>query len=397
MDQDEKAKRLTEAVHKAGRKALKKRRTPSPSKDSTPLMNIAVAVGPGGGIQVAKEIELVKAALLYADHVTLCSPKLELFASVAALAQLDTQQQIDFIVEMMPIIDPLNPSTIKVVEFMKRLRAKHRTPADILAFNQFKAALPSMWRLVKPEIDQILRQAGTAELQVAIEKGLVDLDILELQGTATDDIVRGFTQRVGDYLQNAHAYPMFDDEAGNLARAGLDEGVFKAAATAMARATNVGIGTGMIARLPAFPDARMENVLEAREELEQYVGKFRRAVSKMRERIHSTALDPGFAEEVDAIFVSEVRAAMEEIQDHLRSSNFLRRVLRLSTDSIGPAALGLAAFQMPQLPALVKIGLTATAELAQAATSWQASSTGRNAARGHELYFLYRTQLRLEG
>jgi hypothetical protein len=190
---------------------------------------------------------------------------------------------------------------------------------------------------------------------------------------------------------------MFDDEAGNLARAGLDEGVFKAAATAMARATNVGIGTGMIARLPAFPDARMENVLEAREELEQYVGKFRRAVSKMRERIHSTALDPGFAEEVDAIFVSEVRAAMEEIQDHLRSSNFLRRVLRLSTDSIGPAALGLAAFQMPQLPALVKIGLTATAELAQAATSWQASSTGRNAARGHELYFLYRTQLRLEG
>src|SRR5439155_1936116 len=116
----------------------------------------------------------------------------------------------------------------------------------------------------------------------------------------------------------------------------------------------------------------------------------------MREKVQSTAVDPDFAQEVDAVFVSEVRAAMEEIQDHLQSANFLRRVLRLATDSIGPAALGLAAFQMQQLPTLVKIGLTATAELAQSATSWQASSTGRTSARGHELYFIYRTQLRLE-
>jgi len=394
MDQDDKARRLSEAVHKAGRRALKNRRTPPLSRGSTPLMNIAVAVGPGGGVQVGKEIELVKAALLYADHVTLCSPKLELFASVAALAQLDTQQQVDFFIEMLPIVDPSNTVAI---DFLTRSKAKRRTRAEILAFERLKAALPSMWRQVKPEIDQILRQAGTEELEPAIESGLADLDILELRGTTTDDVVQGFTQRIGDYLQNAHAYPMFDDEAGNLARAGLDAGVFKAAATSMERVKNVGLGTGLLARLPAFPEAHMKSVLEARNELKQYVGKFRRAVSKMREKIHSAALDPDFAEEVDAIFVSEVRAAMEEIQDHLQSSNFLRRVFRLGTDSIGPAALGLAAFQIQQLPALVRIGLTTTAELAQATTSWQASSSGRASARGHDLYFLYRTELRLGG
>jgi hypothetical protein len=394
MDQDTKAHRVTEAIHKAGREALKSRRSPVLSTGSTPLMNIAVAVGPAGGLHIGKEIELVKAALLYADHVTLCSPKLELFASVAGLSQLDPKEQINFLAEILPVVDPSNT---QVTEFLKRLKAKHRTRNDLIAWNRLKASLPAMWRLVKPDIDEILRQAGTSELEPAIEKGLVDLDILDLRGTTTDDFVQAFSQRIGEYLQNARAYPMFDDEAGNLARAGLDEGVFKPATHSMGRATDVGLGTGLIARLPAFPEAHLQSVLEAREELQQYVGKFRRAVSKMRETIHSTALDPDFAEEVDTVFVSEVRAAMEEIQDRLKSSNFLRRVLRLSSDSIGPAALGLAAYPIQELPLLIKLGLTATAELATAASSWQSTSSGRDGARGHELYFLYRTQLRLEG
>src|SRR5438128_10121520 len=124
MGQDQKAKRLTEAVHRAGRKALKNRQMPPISRGTTPLMNIAVAVGPGGGLHAGKEIELVKAALLYADHVTLCSPKLELFASVAALSRLDSQQQIDFLTEMLPIVDPSNT---RVIDFLRRLKAKRRT------------------------------------------------------------------------------------------------------------------------------------------------------------------------------------------------------------------------------------------------------------------------------
>jgi hypothetical protein len=72
-------------------------------------MNVVIAVHPTSEVTVAREIELVKSALLYADHVTLCSPVYEMLACMAALAQSDSDTQLQLIADLVPMIQPENP------------------------------------------------------------------------------------------------------------------------------------------------------------------------------------------------------------------------------------------------------------------------------------------------
>lgn len=64
---------------------------------SAPLGSIA------GGVQ--KDLALVKAALLYADRVTLRSPTTTMLVAVAALRSLTLDEKVGLIVNLAPMLD----------------------------------------------------------------------------------------------------------------------------------------------------------------------------------------------------------------------------------------------------------------------------------------------------
>jgi hypothetical protein len=394
-DQSQKAKALVEAMHAAGRRLLDAKRPPPATAGSTPLMNVLIAVHPTSEVTVAKEIELVKSALLYADHVTLCSPVYELLACMAALAQSDSDTQMQLIAELVPIIQPENALLAQTI---KQLIGKgsHRNLAELIQYQKLKRELPAQWKPMAEMINKFYREAGATELQEPISEGILDLDFLELRNTTTDEVVQGFMRRLQEYLTDARAYPMFDDKAGNLVRVGLDAGAFTVTAEAMRRASNAGLGTGLIDRLPSFPAADMRAVLETRAEVEQYVGKFRHAVAKLRDGIASSPLDDEFAEEVDTVFVSEVRSAVEDIQSALGSSSFGKRLIAQGKAQVTSGALALGVVAAQQWPLLVKIAVGGTAAAVSAAAANQSASSAQQQAQGNDLFFLYRTELELD-
>jgi len=395
MSQDQKAVALMAAIHATGRRLLKVKRPPPATAGGTPLMNITIAVHPTSTMTLAKEIELVKGALLYADHVTLCSPAYELLTCSAALAQSDTDTQMQFLSDVLPIIAP---DQALLAQTLKRLmgRGHKRTAAELLALGQLKKQLPAQWKPMADFINRLYLDAGGGELQQPIQRGLLDLDFLELRNTSTDEVVQGFMKRLHEYLNDARAYPMFDDRAGNLARLALDAGAFTASATSLNRADEAGLGTGLIDHLPSFPDANIEAVLETRQEVEEHVGRFRRAVSKMREGIGSSALDADFAQEVERVFLAEVRAAVEDIQAAMDASSLGRRLVAAGNKQVGVAALSLGMFQITDWPLLVKVGVTGVAATVATAAGWQSASEGKRQAEGNDLFFLYRTERELD-
>src|SRR6266550_2181533 len=139
------ARELTQAMHATGRRLLDAKPLPPPTTGSTPLLNIMIAVHPTSDVTVAKEIELVKSALLYADHVTLCSPAYELIASMAALAQADADSRLNFIAEMIPIIQPANKP---LAQSMKQIlgAGHHRSSQELKAYQNLKRQLPAQWK-----------------------------------------------------------------------------------------------------------------------------------------------------------------------------------------------------------------------------------------------------------
>jgi len=355
-------------------------------------LGIVIAVNPSGTLDVLKEIAVVKAALLYADRVAICSPVMEMLACATAVAQAGADEQLDLLAELIPAIEPALLGPLQILKQVQKLKRKEARKL----LSQLSAQLQPIWDEVNGVVDNLLEQAGAEELEKPLHEGLLTLDFLELRDTTTDAVVEGFTSRIQEYLSNARAYPLFDDDMGGFVEAGIREGRFTASSQAIAGATTARLGTGLIAKLPAFPGARMDDILETRQEVEQYVGKFRRAVSRMRQDLESTALDQEFPEELDAIFVSEVRAAMEEIQEALGASSLIRRLSGIAAASVGSAALGLALVAGLHLPGLVAAGVAGLAETAAIADSLGATAAGRRTASGHELFFLYRTQLRLE-
>ena len=382
-------------MHATGRRLLDAKRPPPAASGSTPLMNILIAVHPSSEVTVAKEIELVKSALLYADHVTLCSPAYELLACMAALAQSDADTQMQFIADILPIT---KPESARLAPIIKQVLGKrhHRSKEEIIAYQKLRRMVPSEWKPVAELINKFYRDAGAYELQDPIRRGLLDLDFLELRNTTTDEVVQAFTRRLQEYLTDARAYSMFDDQAGNMVRIGLREGAFTVTVEAMKRASNAGLGTGLIDRLPSFPAADMRAVLETRREVEEHIGRFRSAVAKLREGIGSSPLDDEFAQEVDRIFVSEVRAAIEEIQSALRSSSLGKRLIADGNAQIGVGALALSMVAMQQWPLLVKVAVAGTAAAVSATAANQSLSSATQEAQGNDLFFLYRTERELD-
>jgi hypothetical protein len=68
--------------------------------------DITIAAAPGGGLGLDHEIRLIKCGLLYADHVTLCSPKASMLLAVEGLKKLTIAEQVALVTQIAPILRP---------------------------------------------------------------------------------------------------------------------------------------------------------------------------------------------------------------------------------------------------------------------------------------------------
>src|SRR5437588_3031646 len=94
------------AAKKIADTAIRINRKSKPSRNSVRGLAITIAVAPTTQLDLAREVELVKSAPLYADEVTLCSPTTTLLASADALTRLDRQQKLKYIVDIWPTLQP---------------------------------------------------------------------------------------------------------------------------------------------------------------------------------------------------------------------------------------------------------------------------------------------------
>jgi hypothetical protein len=74
----------------------------------------------------------VKAALLYADRVTLASPKVAFMASIASFTTLDPRQRIEAMAELMGVLDDGRDAARLYADLRRRRRRlapRERVPA----------------------------------------------------------------------------------------------------------------------------------------------------------------------------------------------------------------------------------------------------------------------------
>jgi hypothetical protein len=352
-------------------------------------IRVAVAAFPRAAADLRRELELAKSALLYADHVTICSGNSTLLASLAALATLNEQQKLRFIRDLAPTFMPSREHELDLL--ISHVSRRHQGGRGFILALQFRQQLESAWSDIRQRVSQMLDEAGAAELEPAIKHGLVTIDLLDFQGS-TGSIVTAYQTQLTRYLADPTTYPLFDDETGRLVRAGRDQGIFVVPPESERRATEAGLASGLIAELPAYPGSDMDRILEARVAIESYVSRFRRAVNQLRQYLETNAVDEGFRDEVASLYTTEVQGAMDEIHAALKSPHFTRIMLRAGLEST-PAAglLGLVAFEVAHLEPIVSGLLTGAGFLLSATHKLNEDRHNREAlGQQNDLFFLYR-------
>ncbi len=354
------------------------------------------------------ELDLAKAALLYADKVELVSAGASLLYGWVALRDVPTEQRMRLVREHAPVNAGFRFTDEQMEKFDlvlgERSRAARRGLNDrerIRAKIQLKGVADQAWRQLTRDVEQTFEAYNARGLREAVDSKLLKLHRFEAHSVEgmLSMAAEGFTVRAAvdeilrEYLRQAEAamegsgYPLFDDLTGRLVGEAVRDGAIAPSETGIRRGRHGGLSGDLLSRLPLFEKADVSDVLEVRRELRPSLKRFRKAVAGFSKEIRSAAWEPGFANEADLLFRETVEPAVDEIEEQVRSNRSLEEfAVRMVRHGANRATIGAAVGGISDLSVLsgVVMGLGAAA----VQTLLDQRAEGKK-IEGNQLYFYY--------
>jgi hypothetical protein len=389
--------------------------------------------GTGSSFSLAHDLRLVKAALLYASSVTLCSPASSLVLSALALRDLRQADRVAFMERVIPILTPdTAESTLPWLKVYRDLEnKKYRSRDELILKWRFDALFTNQWSEVSRVVGQLAQDMHADGLEKAVASGILELRSclsgdpldgvvyairaalhnddpsrfpkLEVQ-SPTDEMAQTFLDQIGQAVMDRRTYPLFDEAAARLIRLAIEAGLMQVTTPAIARGRHSGLAANLLQRLPLFDEASVDEILAIRSELDRYLVRFRGSVLKYSSQIESEAWSDDFESEADEVFIRDVAPAILDIEDAVKSNSYLSN---LATRAVGISVTGVPATSLAvmvthshltQLPAVVLgsigAGLLSAATL-YTYTAFHEWSEQHHKIESSSLYFYYRTAQQL--
>lgn len=379
-------------------------------------LHLVVATLPEDQVEYEQELRndlrLVRSALLYADTVELCSPMATLASSTAGgFGSRDPLATLEFLISCGDtMLDGFIPG-----ETSAQARQSLRDLHELLSIPRSmvrKLPAEDAWRIDQArkevanmtDLDELIERTGAYELEQAIEAGVLTLVETRIDLDDTDAVLTDrFTTLLTDLLTSSSKHVLLDEAMADLASTLAGNGSLSASDLALDRAGRSSLGTGLIHHLPAFPDAPVSSILEARAELDESRRRYRGHLGTLEKEINSGPLDPGRASEISDLWRDTVDPAMHDLRRDLSKTRLAREAgLAAASDkgSWGALTLGGGALHAGVLPtdlwtaagAFTAVTTAAGRATAQALKDAQAR---RHSARSHGLYYLLQLEDRL--
>lgn len=242
--------------------------------------------------------------------------------------------------------------------------------------------------------ENMLDTSGAAELVAPVNRGLLTLSDSGVETGETDAMVSAFVELVQQRLADPRRRLLCDTQTGDLVAAMVREGVIDSEHLGLRRAGQAAVGSGLVARLPAFPQAPMDELLDLRADLQDPLMRYRAAVISVSDDLPA-ALGSEGEQAVDEVWDSRVQPALLELRETLAQHGLVREVAKHAVTDIekllgGGSALFLGLTQVVSLSEFTAVA-TSAALAGVPPTSrgaWDAYQGARHARR-HELFYLY--------
>jgi hypothetical protein len=277
--------------------------------------------------------ELLKAAIIYGDEVLLHSPTALLFASVAGITDLSAGELVEFVRQVAPALGETGEG---FTQQMHRLEESVGADGAQAIFQLLLDGSSEMRELIAASdpsagakldgyatkflelrqelnraIEEQLASAGVPSVLPAIDAGLLQLAPIE----NTDDLVAGYVEALWSVLRDARYYPLFDAGIAELVDAAVREGALNLPAGNRSKGKQAGAASGFLARLPTFPRASMDEIIDIRAELDRPLIRFRAEMVRVAHDLGVDAFDPGFDGAAEDAWTSKVSPALLELEE----------------------------------------------------------------------------------
>lgn len=247
--------------------------------------------------------------------------------------------------------------------------------------------------------ESLISGAGAEELIPALESGLLTFDTAGVEAADSDAMVLRFVGIIEQRLRDPRRKVLFDADTASLAQSLVEEGEDDHT-PGLRRAGQAAVGSGLISRLPAFPDAPMDELLDLRSDLSPALTRYRASALDLSASLNPT-LGAELEAQVDDLWAAKVAPALLEIEETLAEHSLVRELAKRATSDVkafltGGAGVYMGVTAAASLPAvataLAGAALGATPVVGQSA--WATVDAHRRAHR-HELFYLYETNRRL--
>jgi hypothetical protein len=407
-------------------KKTKKHRKRPPSGKRTAAnapFQIVVAAHPGSVVSLAPELDLVKAALLYGDRVTLLSPVATMLMRAQGLKTLSQRQLLELVRRVAPyLVEPGEDvaafeAGLDQLDQAIRSGGRGGAAAQRLVRSELTRKFEPTRQQLADIVETMSSDTGVDQLDLARAKGLVQIenvdpgDSLDLIASCviaarlaetgrrnedgfTDRVVETFVDRLSRHLSSGREYLIFDDQIASLTESAIREGIFTPASGPSGRSAQAMTASALMGRLPTFPNATVDEVLDIRTELAPSLTQFRGGMVTISKSFTSDAWEAGFEDEVHDAWVETVRPAVEAIEHSVRENGSLLSIVSGIADAANTSYPGLALFGaglVGQVPPVALVGATLAAG-APILEAFREHRAGRRDIRMQPFYFLYGLQ-----
>lgn len=346
-----------------------------------------------GAISLSNELRLVRSSLLYADRVDLISPTVSLLQTMEPLRELDPEDVWETVAslpsETLHRIGA-NESRIPLPVFRQQMRSfgkrSTRDPERIEGERLWQSAIQKILR----EVEETFSGAEMPELELALATG--DVRILGTGKQLEDPIdqqVAGFRNRIYEALDNPSGSVLFDQITTSMVRED-DSLRDKYSPVGMERSRRAKTGTGLVERLPVFPEAPMHSVLKAREELADGRARYRASVKKLATELQSSSIDETLPSDIEDLWRDEVRPALVDLRKTMKRTQISKETgYRLVTEGHGIPTIAVTLTSLSSVADLLPTAAAATAaSLRIAAAGAREAVEARETKKKHDLVYL---------
>lgn len=364
-------------------------------------LHIVVGAGPRPEAGIAHEVRLLKAALLYADRVTLCSTRSSMYMRGLRFRDLTFDEQLHALPDLIKTVaTPAEASLMRaaIAEYTRLSSAGRRTRAEAHKCQHFRDGLIAQFSKLVARTSELATEDGAAGLLDALGSGLVQLH--PLNPTAPVDVmVDEFIAAMSGAITSGTSYPLLDDATGRLIDAMVREGMLDVTEGARLRGKSAHLAAMLFNRLPLFETVPVDELLDVRRALDGPLTRFRGALLKLSDTLQAAPWDAEFPADAELLITRDIAPAVEDINAAVRENRLATALVRnaaerpagVASGTVLGASLSLLVSQTTALPAVIATALASTVGVGLAVQAGYEQWREKQATvERQELYFYYR-------